>query len=34
MSVNDPLPWINEELCLVRAADARDPIIGHCLAVS
>jgi len=32
MSVNDPLPWINEELRLVRAADAAGiPIIGHCL---
>jgi len=32
MSVNDPLPWIDEELRLVRAADAAGiPIIGHCL---
>jgi GMP synthase-like glutamine amidotransferase len=32
MSVNDPLPWIEEELRLVRAADAaRVPVIGHCL---
>ena len=32
MSVNDPLPWIDRELALIRDADARDiPIIGHCL---
>jgi len=32
MSVNDPLPWIEHELRLVRAADAaRVPVIGHCL---
>jgi GMP synthase-like glutamine amidotransferase len=32
MSVNDPLPWIDDELRLVRAADdARVPVIGHCL---
>jgi GMP synthase-like glutamine amidotransferase len=32
MSVNDPLPWIDEELRLVRAADeAGVPVIGHCL---
>jgi GMP synthase-like glutamine amidotransferase len=32
MSVNDPLPWIAEELRLIRAADrSRRPVIGHCL---
>lgn len=32
MSVNDPLPWLDDELRLVRAADAaRVPVIGHCL---
>ncbi|MGE5665037.1 MAG: type 1 glutamine amidotransferase [Betaproteobacteria bacterium] len=32
MSVNDPLPWIAEELALIRDADARGvPVIGHCL---
>lgn len=32
MSVNDPLPWIDEELRLICAADrARLPVIGHCL---
>ncbi|MBA3255007.1 MAG: type 1 glutamine amidotransferase, partial [Pseudomonadota bacterium] len=32
MSVNDDLPWINEELALMRDADrAGVPIIGHCL---
>jgi GMP synthase-like glutamine amidotransferase len=32
VSVNDPLPWIDEELRLVRSADAaRVPVIGHCL---
>lgn len=32
MSVNDPLPWIDAELRLIRAADAaRVPLIGHCL---
>ena len=32
MSVNDPLPWIDEEIALLRDADARGvPIIGHCL---
>jgi len=32
MSVNDPLPWIAEELALMRDADARGvPLIGHCL---
>ncbi len=32
MSVNDPLPWIDQELALIRDADAhRIPVIGHCL---
>ena len=32
MSVNDDLPWIDEELALMRDAVARSvPIIGHCL---
>lgn len=32
MSVNDPLPWIEQELTLIRAAVARDiPVLGHCL---
>lgn len=32
MSVNDPLPWIDAELALIRAADAHGvPVIGHCL---
>ena len=32
MSVNDDLPWIDEELSLMRDADQRGvPIIGHCL---
>jgi len=32
MSANDPLPWIDEELALMRDAVARGvPIIGHCL---
>lgn len=32
MSVNDDLPWIREELKLIRAAAAqRQPILGHCL---
>ncbi len=32
MSVNDPLPWINQECALIRAADAVGvPVIGHCL---
>jgi len=32
MSVNDSLPWINDELALLRAAVAGGvPVIGHCL---
>ncbi|MGZ8994419.1 MAG: type 1 glutamine amidotransferase, partial [Burkholderiaceae bacterium] len=32
MSVNDDLPWIDEELALMRDADGIGvPIIGHCL---
>jgi GMP synthase-like glutamine amidotransferase len=32
MSANDGLPWIDEELALLRDADQRGvPIIGHCL---
>ena len=32
MSANDNLPWINQELSLLRDADQRGvPIIGHCL---
>lgn len=32
MSVNDPLPWIEQECALIRDAVARDiPVIGHCL---
>jgi GMP synthase-like glutamine amidotransferase len=32
MSVNDPLPWIADELELLRAAfDSGVPVIGHCL---
>ena len=32
MSANDELPWIDEELALMRDADQRGvPIIGHCL---
>ncbi|MFA7269193.1 MAG: type 1 glutamine amidotransferase [Sterolibacterium sp.] len=32
MSVNDPLPWIEQELALICAAQARNiPVIGHCL---
>ncbi len=32
MSVNDPLPWIEEELQLIRrAAERRMPVLGHCL---
>jgi len=32
MSANDALPWIGQELSLIRAAAARDiPLLGHCL---
>ena len=32
MSVNDSLPWIAQELVLIRQAVAADmPVIGHCL---
>ncbi|HEY1029466.1 MAG TPA: type 1 glutamine amidotransferase [Pseudomonas sp.] len=32
MSVNDPLPWIDEEVTALRHFIGRDiPIIGHCL---
>lgn len=32
MSVNDPLPWIDDELQLIRRAVAADvPCLGHCL---
>lgn len=32
MSANDPLPWIERECALLRAADAAGvPVIGHCL---
>lgn len=32
MSVNDRLPWITQELSLIRAAVARNiPVLGHCL---
>ncbi len=32
MSVNDPLPWIEQELALIRAAaDRQLPVLGHCL---
>ena len=32
MSVNDPLPWIEPVLGLIRDAVSRDiPVIGHCL---
>ncbi len=32
MSVNDGLPWIAQELALIRQATAVDmPVIGHCL---
>ncbi|HWI14667.1 MAG TPA: energy transducer TonB [Burkholderiales bacterium] len=32
MSVNDDLPWIRDELELIRrAVDADVPVIGHCL---
>ncbi len=32
MSVNDPLPWIEQELNLIRSAVAASiPVLGHCL---
>ncbi len=32
MSVNDPLPWVEQECALIRAAVAADiPVLGHCL---
>lgn len=32
MSVNDPLPWIDPVLALIRSAVASDvPVLGHCL---
>jgi GMP synthase-like glutamine amidotransferase len=32
MSVNDPLPWIERELVLIRMAHDRGmPVLGHCL---
>ena len=32
MSVNDPLPWIDQLCSLIRDAVANDiPVIGHCL---
>jgi GMP synthase-like glutamine amidotransferase len=32
MSANDPLPWIDPVLALIRDAVARDiPVLGHCL---
>ncbi|MBS0586867.1 MAG: type 1 glutamine amidotransferase [Proteobacteria bacterium] len=32
MSVNDDLPWIKQELSLIRQAVAADvPVLGHCL---
>jgi len=32
MSVNDPLPWIDQELNLIRQAlDRQMPLLGHCL---
>lgn len=32
MSVNDPLPWIGQELDLIRQAQAVGmPVLGHCL---
>ena len=32
MSANDPLPWIEAELKLIRAADRSGlPLLGHCL---
>ena len=32
MSVNDPLPWLTDEMRLIREAAAQDvPLLGHCL---
>jgi GMP synthase-like glutamine amidotransferase len=32
MSVNDPLPWIEQELTLIRMAQSQAvPVLGHCL---
>ncbi len=32
MSVNDDLPWVAEELSLIRAAaESSHPVLGHCL---
>ena len=32
MSVNDPLPWVDQECALIREAIVRDiPVLGHCL---
>jgi GMP synthase-like glutamine amidotransferase len=32
MSVNDPLPWIEQELMLIRMAQDKElPVLGHCL---
>lgn len=32
MSVNDPLPWLAQELALIRRACEEDiPVLGHCL---
>lgn len=32
MSVNDPLPWVEQECALIRDAVAADvPVLGHCL---
>lgn len=32
MSVNDDLPWISQELAIIRQAVSKDiPVLGHCL---